>query len=238
MAFTLQWDQDGQRFYETGVNNGVIYKMRDAEDSSKTGAAKIYGAGEAWSGLTQVSENPTGAEIESIYADNIKYLSLIGTEELEGSIECYTYPEAFKECNGEATLLGAMNIGQQPRKKFGLVFMTLHKNDLGHEFHKLHFLYSCYASPSEKSYSTVNDSPEAITFSYDFKADPVAQTVAGKEYKTSLVIINEKDVQAVGEVTAATIWNNLLSKVFGNGTTEATFLYPDEIYAILSNTAN
>lgn len=166
----LTWDDTGKRFYETGVDRGVLYPL--------SAAGSAYDTGVAWNGLTAVTESPSGAEATAIYADNIKYLSLMSAEEFGATIEAYTYPDEFAACDGSAELADGVTIGQQDRKTFGLCYRTILGNDsqgnsLGY---KLHLLYGCKASPSEKGYQTVNDSPEAITFSWEITTTPVSVT--------------------------------------------------------------
>lgn len=165
----LVWDQIGEHFFETGVDHGVLYKL-DAQGA--------YTNAFPWNGLTAVNENPTGAEGNAQYADNIKYLNLISAEEWEGTIEAFTYPDEFAECDGSKSLLQGMEIGQQPRKMFGFAYRTLIGNDVaGQDLgYKIHVVYGCNASPSQKNYQTVNDSPEAIALSWDVKTTPVPVT--------------------------------------------------------------
>lgn len=163
----LTWDEVGERFFETGVDHGVLY-LPDAQGA--------YVDGVAWNGLTSVSETPTGAEPNAQYADNIKYLNLISAEEFGATIEAFTYPDEFMQFDGLATPTPGVTVGQQIRKGFGLSYRTRIGNDLDGDDHgyKLHLVYGCTASPSEKAYSTINDSPEAITFSWDVVTTPVA----------------------------------------------------------------
>lgn len=165
----LTWDDTGKRFYETGVKNGVLYPVGD------NGA---YGTGVAWNGLTAVTESPSGAEPTALYADDIKYLELMSEEEFGATIEAYTYPDEFAECDGSVEVEDGVKIGQQPRKAFGLCYRTTLGNDVkGNEYgYKLHLIYGCKAAPSEKAYATINDSPEAITFSWEVTTTPVAVT--------------------------------------------------------------
>lgn len=162
----LVWDKTGERFYETGVDRVVLYP----QDSSGT-----YPNGVAWNGVTAVTESPSGAESTPMYADNIKYLNLISAEDFGATIEAYTYPDEFAECDGSAVVTPGVTIGQQSRKSFGLCYRTVKGNDnAGNDLgYKLHFLYGAQASPSEKGYSTINDSPEAITFSWELTTTPV-----------------------------------------------------------------
>ena len=162
----LKWDNPGERYYETGVKNCILY-VQDAEGN--------YPKGVAWNGITAITESPSGAESTPLYADDTKYLNLISNEEFGATIEAYTYPDEFAECDGTAELAEGIKLGQQPRKQFGLCYLTtlgndLKKNDYGY---KLHLVYGCTAAPSEKGYATINDSPEAITFSWEVSTTPV-----------------------------------------------------------------
>ena len=183
----LKWDETGKRFYETGVRNGVLYVMDD------TGA---YPAGVPWNGLTSVTESPSGAEPTPLYADDAKYLTLMSAEEFGASVEAYTYPDEFAACDGSASIGTGVTIGQQSRKTFGLCYRTTVGNDIeGEAFgYKLHIIYGALASPSEKAYQTINDSPEAITFSWEVSTTPVA--VTGFKPTASLVIDSTKVVEA------------------------------------------
>ena len=162
----LVWDQTGQKFFETGVSNGVLY-VSDGQGGYQTGVA--------WNGLTQVAENPSGAESNPVYADNIKYLNIISAEEFGATIEAYTYPDEFMECDGSAQVVTGVNIGQQARKSFGISYRTRVGNDVAGDNlgYKIHVIYNCQAAPSGKTYSTVNESPEAITFSWEVTTTPV-----------------------------------------------------------------
>lgn len=162
----LVWDQTGERLYETGVDHGVLYPINSEGK---------YTPGVAWNGLTGVTESPSGAEATDLYADNIKYLSMRSAETYGCTIEAYTYPEEFEQCDGSATLAAGVTIGQQARKVFGFCYRTLIGNDVDGQDHgyKLHLVYGATASPSERAYATVNDSPEAITFSWEVTTTPV-----------------------------------------------------------------
>lgn len=179
----LVWDQTGERLYETGVRKGVIYPQ---------GENGNYPTGYAWNGLTSASINPTGAEPNALWADDIKYLNLLSAEEVEGTIEAYMYPDAFKECNGEAELTAGVTIGQQARKPFGFCFRTVLGNDTKLEDYgyKLHIVYGATVQPSEASYETINDSPDAITFSWDYSTTPV--NVTGHKPTATLEIDSTK----------------------------------------------
>ena len=181
MAFALNWDASGERLYETGVDHGVLYQY----NSTKSHDTNYYN-GVAWNGLTQVTQSPSGAEANDIYADNIKYLSLRSAEQFGATVEAYTYPEEFAECDGSAAVATGVYISQQTRKKFGIAYRTRVGNDESGDSYgyKLHLVYSATASPSEKGYQTINDSPEAITFSWELSTEPVQiGTIGGKEYK-------------------------------------------------------
>lgn len=213
----LIWDQTGERLYETGVKKGVLY----VQDSGGT-----YPKGVVWNGLTTVTESPSGAEATPLYADDIKYLNLMSTEELGGTIEAYTYPDEFAECDGSASIATGVLIGQQPRKTFGMAYTTTLGNDVDSNAHgyKLHLIYGALASPSEKSYSTINDSPEAITFSWEFSTTPV--NVAGFKPTANIVIDSTK---ATPEKLTA------LEKIlYGDTETEARLPLPDEVASIMS----
>lgn len=179
----LFWDQTGERLYETGVKNGVLYPQGD------NGA---YPKGVAWNGLTAVTESPSGAEANPLYADDIKYLNLLSTEEFGATIEAYTYPEEFEACDGSAEIVEGVTIGQQKRKTFGMAYKTVLGNDTENNNYgyKLHLIYGALAAPSEKAYATISDSPEAITFSWEVTTTPVS--VSGFEPTASLTIDSTK----------------------------------------------
>lgn len=179
----LAWDETGKRFYETGVSQGVLYPVH---------TDGTYPKGVAWNGLTAVTESPSGAEATALYADNIKYLNLYSAEEFGATIEAYMYPDEFAECDGSASIATGVTIGQQTRKAFGLAYKTALGNDTDGQDHgyKLHLIYGGMASPSEKAYATVNDSPEAITFSWEITTTPV--NVAGFKPTASITIDSTK----------------------------------------------
>lgn len=162
----IVWDKTGERIYETGVDRGVLYPMT---------ASGEYGAGVPWNGLTAVSENPSGAEATALWADNTKYLNLLSAEEYAATLEAYTYPEEFKECDGSKMIAKGVYIGQQNRSVFGFAYRTLLGNDVKAQDYgyKIHLVYGCQASPSDKGYQTVNDNPDAITFSWEVNTTPV-----------------------------------------------------------------
>lgn len=178
----LVWDKTGEHLYETGIDRGVLYVQ-------ESGA---YPTGVAWNGLISVSESPSGAEANAVYADNIKYLSLMSAEEFGATIEAYTYPDEFMECDGSATLVEGVTVGQQSRKTFGMCYRTKLGNDVDLDEHgyKIHIIYGATASPSEKGYQTISDSPEAITFSWEVSTVPV--NVTGMKPTASLVIDSTK----------------------------------------------
>ena len=179
----LVWDKTGDRTYETGVRNGVLYPQ-------STGGT--YPKGVAWNGLTAVTESPSGAEATALYADDIKYLNLYSTEEFGATIEAYTYPDEFAECDGSASIATGVTIGQQKRKAFGLCYRTVLGNDVdGEDYgYKIHIIYGAMAAPSEKAYNTINDSPEAITFSWEISTTPVS--VSGFKPTASVTIDSTK----------------------------------------------
>lgn len=213
----IVWDESGKRLYETGVKNGVLY-IQD-----ETGA---YNKGVAWNGLTAVTESPSGAEATPLYADDIKYLELFSAEEFGATIEAYTYPEEFEACDGSASLGTGVTIGQQDRKTFGLCYRTVLGNDVkSNEYgYKLHLIYGAKAAPSEKGYQTINDSPEAITFSWEVTTTPV--NVAGFKPTASVTIDSTK-------IDAAKL-KTIEDMLYGEGTTDAKLPLPDELKTILA----
>lgn len=216
----LTWDLVGERRYETGVDHGVLY----IPDNSG-----VYTNGYAWNGLTTVTESPSGAETSPQYADNIKYLNLISAEEFGATIEAFTYPEEFGQCDGTASPEAGVAIGQQSRKTFGLAYRTQVGNDLaGSDFgYKLHMIYGALAAPSEKAYSTINDSPEAIAFSWDVTTVPVS--VPG--YKpTALLTIDSTKVDATALATLSDI-------LFGSASSSARLPLPEEVLTLFSGTS-
>ena len=220
----LKWDEAGKHVYETGVSKGVLYVMSDTPGT--------YGKGVAWNGLSSVSESPTGAEVSAIYADNIKYLNLMSREEFEGSIEAYTYPDEFMACDGSASPEDANGfvIGQQDRKTFAFCYQTKVGNDLNPEAgYKIHIIYGALASPSERSYETVNDSPEAMTFSWDITTTPVAVT----GFKPTAHV--ELDSTKIDKTKLEKIEAKLYGTEQPDG--EPTLLMPDEIINILKAAA-
>lgn len=214
----ITWDETGKRFYETGVDHGVLYPI------SETGK---YTPGVAWNGLTALTETPEGAEIEDFYADNIKYLSLLSAETFGGTIEAYTYPDEFMECDGSKELSAGVVAYQQTRKTFGLCYRTVLGNDVdgNDKGYKLHLIYGCKASVSERAYSTINDSSEAITFSWEFKSTPV--TVSKEGFKPTSCIIIDSTKVAKEKMTL------LEKKLYGDTSTEPELPLPDEVLSII-----
>lgn len=221
--YKILWDQIGEKFYETGVDHGVLYPQKDG----------AYPMGYAWNGLITVTESPSGAEDTPLYADNIKYLNLKSAEEFGCTIECYTYPDAWAECNGEAELVAGVMLGQQKRNTFGLSYRTKLGNDTqGEDYgYKLHLIYNASASPSEKSYGTINDSPEAISFSYEVSTTPVVITstdAEGNGFKpvASITIDSSKiDKEAL---------KKLEDVLYGTADVEPRLPLPDELPGILA----
>lgn len=215
----LVWDATGEKLYETGVKQGVLYVMDKG----------TYPAGVVWNGLTAVTESPSGAEATPLYADDIKYLNLVSAEEFGATIEAYTYPDEFMECDGSASLMDGVYIGQQPRKTFGLCYRTTLGNDVDNDSYgyKLHLIYGALAAPSEKAYATINDSPEAITFSWEVSTTPV--NVTGHKPTASLVIDSTKvDATKMAALEAA---------LYGTDEEAAYLPLPDEVKTILTGAA-
>ena len=213
----LVWDNTGERIYETGVQNGVLYPRN---------AAGLYPNGVSWNGLISVTESPTGAESNKVYADNITYLNLISAEEFGATIEAYTYPDEFAACDGSGELSTGVFVGQQTRKVFGLAYKSFVGNDVaGNDFgYKLHLIYGGNASPSEKAYATINDTPEAITFSWEVTTTPVE--VTGFKPTASITIDSTK-VDAAKLTVLETI-------LFGSANADARLPLPDEVAGIFA----
>lgn len=212
----IVWDGSGEKIFETGVDRGVLYPLN---------SAGAYPEGVAWNGLTAVTETPSGAESNPQYADNIKYLDIVSAEEFGGTIEAYTYPDEFAECDGSAAPLVGVSIGQQARKRFGFSYRTLVGNDIqGQDFgYKIHLWYGALAAPSEKAYTTINDSPEAITFSWEVTTSPV--NVNNLRPTASLTIDTTKVPSAAVDAIEAIL--------YGDDTTPARLPLPDEVISIL-----
>lgn len=216
VSFAIQWDAEGQRLYEVGVDRGVLY----------TKAASGYNNGVAWNGLTAVNENPSGGEPTALWADNTKYLNLLSAEEFGATIEAYTYPDEWAECDGSKAAATGVYIGQQTRKPFGFTYRTLIGNDTDSQDHgyKIHLIYNATAKPSSKNYETVNDTPSAITFSYEISTTPVA--VTNHKPTAHLVIDSTK-----ADATKLTSFEQMLYGVAGTSGTAATLPSPDEVIA-------
>ena len=213
----LTWANTGERLFETGVKNGVLYPIQ---------AGGKYTKGVAWNGLISVTESPSGAEATALYADDIKYVNLLSNEEFGATIEAYTYPDEFAECDGSGTLAEGVLLGQQKRKVFGLCYRTTIGNDVDGNDHgyKLHLVYGCLAAPSEKAYSTINDNPDAITFSWEVTTTPV--NVTGFK-PTSQITIDSTKV-AKEKMTA------IEALLYGSEEKEPSLPLPDELAAVLS----
>ena len=213
----LTWDNTGERIFETGVKQGVLYPIQSDGKYTK---------GVAWNGLTAVTESPSGAEATALYADDIKYLNLLSNEEFGATIEAYTYPDEFAECDGSAELATGVMIGQQKRKTFGLCYRTTIGNDVeGNDYgYKLHLVYGCLAAPSEKGYSTINDNPDAITFSWEVSTTPV--NVEGFKPTSQITIDSTKaDPTKLAALEAV---------LYGAEAAEAKLPLPDEVAALMS----
>jgi hypothetical protein len=212
----LVWDQTGERFYETGVKQGVLYPQ---------GTDGTYPTGVAWNGLTAVTESPSGAEPTPIYADDIKYLNLLSAEEFGATIEAYTYPDEFKRCLGEHEIIQGVTIGQQKKSRFGLCYRTSIGNDKdGTDYgYKIHIIYNCLASSSEKGFNTVNDSPEAITFSWEVTTMPVSVT----GFKpTAFLVLDSKKFKLSGLVN---VLRGIEEVLYGSSNTSARLPLTSEI---------
>ena len=217
----LVWDKTGEHYYETGVKNGVLYPMS---------ASGTYPKGVAWNGLTAITESPSGAEATALYADDIKYLNLMSNEEFGATVEAYTYPDEFAECDGSASLTEGVYIGQQARKTFGMCYRTTLGNDSkGNDYgYKLHIIYGAMASPSEKAYSTINDSPDAITFSWELSTTPVA--VANFKPTASLTIDSTKvDPQKLATLEEILYGKDGTGEDHSTGAGDPRLPLPDEI---------
>ena len=220
----LQWDQQGEKKYENGVSKGVLYKKNDETPAKWIGVA--------WNGLTAVTESPEGADKTDFYADNIKYGSMRAAETFGGTIEAYTYPNEFAGCNGEKQLVPGVTVGQQARESFGLCYRTEQGNDESTEYgYKLHLVYNCTCSPSERAYETINDSPDAMTLSWEFDSTPVS--VTGDFKDTSLIVIDSTmftDTTKKAKLTA------LEDALYGTENADPYLPTPDQVRTLLSGT--
>lgn len=227
----LKWDQIGERFYETGTDRGVLYPQKNG----------TYPKGVAWDGLISATESPSGAEDNALYADNIKYLNLKSAEDFGGSLECYYYPEEWKACNGEASPVAGVTFGQQKRNTFGFSFRTKLGNDtVGQDYgYKIHLWYGCSATPSERAYSSVNESPDAMQLGYEVSTTPVPVSVKdpeGNEYKPVACVII--DSTGVDKTKLAALEDVLYGKDGDESTaTEPRLPLPDELLTLLGEAA-
>lgn len=214
----IEWDNSGEKLYEAGVDHGVLYQI---DDEGK------YVDGEPWNGLTTVTQSPSGAEANDSYADNIKYMTILSAEEYGGTIEAYTYPESFGQNDGTVALVKGVHVGQQARKPFGMSYRTKIGNDIDGQDHgyKLHLQYGMLASPSEKSYSSINDSPEGINFSWEFTSTPVN---VPDHRPTSLITIESTKVNKEKLADLETI-------LYGSETAKARMPLPSEIIEIFKD---
>ena len=212
----LNWDVQGERYYETGVSKGVLYTFKEGK----------YSKGVAWNGLTAVTESPSGAEPTPLYADNIKYLNLLSNEEFAATVEAYTYPDEFAECDGSAELAAGVSVGQQKRIPFGMSYVTKVGNDTdGQDYgYKIHLIYGALAKPSQKNYATINDNPEAITFSWELSTTPVA---VPNLKPTACITIDSKKV-------GSDKLKKIEDKLYGTESEEATLPTPTELAALIA----
>ena len=213
---TLTWDVQGERYYETGVSKGVLYPFKEGK----------YSKGVAWNGLTAVNESPSGAEPTPLYADNIKYLNLLSNEEFAATVEAYTYPDEFAECDGSAELAAGVSVGQQKRIPFGLSYVTKLGNDTDGQDHgyKIHLIYGALAKPTQKNYATINDNPEAITFSWELSTTPVA---VPNLKPTACITIDSTKV-------GSDKLKKIEDKLYGTESEEATLPTPTELAALIA----
>ena len=212
----LNWDVQGERYYETGVSKGVLYPFKEGK----------YTNGVAWNGLTAVTESPSGAEPTPLYADNIKYLNLLSNEEFAATVEAYTYPDEFAECDGSAELAAGVSVGQQKRIPFGMSYVTKVGNDTdGQDYgYKIHLIYGALAKPSQKNYATINDNPEAITFSWELSTTPLA---VPNLKPTACITIDSKKV-------GSDKLKKIEDKLYGTESEEATLPTPTELAALIA----
>ena len=213
---TLTWDVQGERYYETGVSKGVLYPFKEGK----------YSKGVAWNGLTAVNESPSGAEPTPLYADNIKYLNLLSNEEFAATVEAYTYPDEFAECDGSAELAAGVSVGQQKRIPFGMSYVTRLGNDTdGQDYgYKIHLIYGALAKPSQKNYATINDNPEAITCSWELSTTPVA---VPNLKPTACITIDSTKV-------GSDKLKKIEDKLYGTESEEATLPTPAELAALIA----
>lgn len=220
----IVWDKTSERFYETGVKNVVLY----------TQTAGVYNDGCAWNGVTAITESPSGAESTALYADDIKYLNLISNEEFGATIEAYTYPAEFEKCDGTADLVSGVSIGQQKRETFGLSYRTVLGNDTdGNDYgYKLHLIYGCKASPSERAYSTISDSPEANTFSWELSTTPVS--VSGFKPTSCITIDSTKCDKTKLTALEEILYGKDPTQTSGNDGVAPRLPLPDEVKTLMT----
>lgn len=224
----LTWDKTGERYYETGTKQCVLYVQSNGG---------TYPKGVAWNGITAVTESPSGAEASPLYADDIKYLNLMSAEEFAATIEAYTYPDEFTECDGSASIADGVMVGQQKRKTFGLSYKTTLGNDVdGNDYgYKLHLIYGALAAPSEKAYATINDSPEAVTFSWEVSTTPVS--VSGLKPTATVTIDSTKvDAAKLAALEEILYGKNPTTEEANDGV-DPRLPLPDEIATLFKNTA-
>lgn len=228
----LVWDKVGERLYETGVSQGVLYPIQ-------TGG--VYTKGVAWNGLSAVTESPSGAEPTAVYADNIKYLNMMSAEDFGGTIEAYTRPDEFEECDGSKEIAPGVYAGQQNRKVFGLSYKTILGNDVDSNDYgyKLHLVYGCLASPSEKGYQTVNDSPEAMSLSWEFSTTPVEinTLIEGKKLKPTAILVFDSTKVDADKMTALEeiLYGKNPTSEDGTDGVEPRLPLPDEVIALMTS---
>ena len=246
MAFKLEWDKSGERFYETGVDRGVLYPT-EVTDQTGDNAGHAYNGGVEWNGLTSVTESPSGAEANDIYADNMLYASLRSAEKFGGTIEAYMYPEAFAACNGEKSVSGVRGVyaGQQKRSRFGFSYRSDVGNDQDGDVdtengYKIHMWYNCTASPSERQFQTINDSPEAITMSWEISTTPIKMSMTGFR-PTALVVVDTSKLildstAQDNDIAKLAALENALYGTSGSGGADAYLPTPDQVYTIMGYT--
>lgn len=227
----LTWDKIGERLYETGTKKGVLYPASKDEHGVTN-----YPKGVPWNGLTAVTESPSGAEATAIYADDIKYLNIMSAEDFGATLEAYMYPEEFAECDGSKSIAAGVTIGQQKRKMFGLSYVTTLGNDVdGNDYgYKLHIVYGCMATPSEKNYATINDSPEAITMSWEISTTPVdipGVDDNGNQFKPTAIITFDSTK------TDSKVMKAIEDILYGTNDAEARLPLPEEILDIIKTNA-
>ena len=231
-TYPLTWDSAADRKYETGLDHGALYVYNTA--TNKYGADEAYF--NVWNGLTSVSESPDGADITELYADNMKYLSLQAAENFKATVEAYTYPKQFNQCDGVKELDGGVYVNLQSRATFGLYYRTKAGDANGTEWYKHHFIYGCKVTPSDKSYETVNDSPSAITFSWEIDSTPVTDTISATgfeagTYTLSMITIDENELTSAQKSSLNS--GTLYTKLFGTSSTPGELPLPNDLFTAL-----